>query len=160
MNDPIPFAITIPETLPCVCGTTIFLQENGSHHAMLTDTLTSLVRDGHKFTLEFPEPPEPKLPYREDIEAIYERCFDATDSALIFPSGSSLATLPDYPGEELDRPDFIVKVPRLCFTAFDEPIEISEMRDALMGYPDMKEVVISVEPWSSDYLMIEVRFLT
>ena len=159
MNDPIPFAIISLETQLPGAWSTIFLQEDGSHHAMLTTTLESLVRGGHKFTLEFPEP-QPKLPYREDIEAICRRCFGMDDSALIFPPGSNLATLPDYPGEELDRPDFIVKVPRLCFTAFDEPIEISEMRDALMGYPDMKEVVISVEPWSSDYLMIEVRFRT
>ncbi|MHA2021747.1 MAG: hypothetical protein ACW96N_08525 [Candidatus Thorarchaeota archaeon] len=159
MSDPIPFAIVSLETLPSGCGSTIFLQEDGSHHAMLTNTLTSLVRDGHKFTLEFPEPPQPKLPYREDIEAICRRCFDMSDSALIFPPGSNLRH-GIRGGEVLGRPDFIVKVPRICFTAFDEPIEISEMRDALMGYPDMNEVVISVEPWSSDYLMIEVRFLT
>ena len=155
MNDPIPFAIINVETLPCG-PSTIFLQEDGSHHASLTNTLTSLVRNGHKFTLEFPEPPQPMLPYREDIEAICRRCFDMSDSAVIFPQWDHPAYAEIW-AEGLDCPDFIVKVPKLYLAPFGK---VGEMRDALMGYPDMNEVDMSVESWSTDYLMIEVRFRT
>ena len=155
MNDPIPFAIINVETLPCG-PSTVFLQEDGSHHASLTNTLTSLVRNGHKFTLEFPEPPEPPqpmLPCREDIEAICRRCFGTTNSAVIFPKWNEPAYRKIW-AEGLDCPDFIVKVPRVLLD------ELEEMRDALMGYPDMNEVDIELGSRDNLYLMIEVRFRT